>query len=279
MFAKIDLSDAYLQIELDDESKEMAVINTPFGLYQYQLLPFGISSAPGEFQNIMEQLFADLPVQYIWITSLFRVAGPLNALRAKDAEFVWSACQQNAMDTLKNSILQAAGLAHFDDSLSLILSTDASSYGIGAVISHRYPDGTERPIAFASKTLDKHQKLYSQIEKEALSIFPFVVSISAITSEAIIKAIQSKFAIEGLPKMIVADNGTQFTAQIFKEFSEYHSIQHYRTASFHPASNGEAEKFVRTFKESFKKNMVDKKDSHKAINTFLATYPSTPNGD
>ncbi|XP_055904054.1 uncharacterized protein K02A2.6-like [Eupeodes corollae] len=62
LLTKIDPSGAYIQIELDDESKEMAVINTPFGLYQYQRLPFGISSEPGEFQNIMEQLFADLPV-------------------------------------------------------------------------------------------------------------------------------------------------------------------------------------------------------------------------
>ena len=47
IFSKLDLADAYLQIELDDASKQLLVINTPKGLYQYQRLPFGPSSAPG----------------------------------------------------------------------------------------------------------------------------------------------------------------------------------------------------------------------------------------
>lgn len=59
-YSKIDLSDAYLQIELDDASKALMVINTPFGLYRYQRLPFGVASAPAIFQRFMDQLVADL---------------------------------------------------------------------------------------------------------------------------------------------------------------------------------------------------------------------------
>ncbi|XP_036318832.1 uncharacterized protein K02A2.6-like [Rhagoletis pomonella] len=46
-FSKIDLKDAYLQMELDDDSKTIMVVNTPLGLFQYQRLPYGIASAPG----------------------------------------------------------------------------------------------------------------------------------------------------------------------------------------------------------------------------------------
>ncbi|XP_037930695.1 uncharacterized protein K02A2.6-like [Teleopsis dalmanni] len=55
-FSKIDLKDAYLQMELDDEAKNVLVVNTPLRLFQYQCLPFGIASAPALFQKYLEQL-------------------------------------------------------------------------------------------------------------------------------------------------------------------------------------------------------------------------------
>ena len=59
-FSKIDLADAYLQIELDEELKKL-VVNTHKGLYQYQRLHFGLSCAPALFQKIIDQTIADIP--------------------------------------------------------------------------------------------------------------------------------------------------------------------------------------------------------------------------
>ena len=53
-YSIIDLSQAYQQLRLDDESMKYVVINTHKGLFQYTRLPFGISSAPGIFQRVME---------------------------------------------------------------------------------------------------------------------------------------------------------------------------------------------------------------------------------
>jgi hypothetical protein len=55
-FTKLDKSQAYQQLELDDESKKFTTINTHKGLFQYNRLAFGISSAPGIFQRRMENL-------------------------------------------------------------------------------------------------------------------------------------------------------------------------------------------------------------------------------
>ena len=53
----------------------------------------------------------------------------------------------------KQLLVGAPVLAHYDPSLPMKLAGDASAYGIGAVISHVYPDGSERPIAYTSRTL------------------------------------------------------------------------------------------------------------------------------
>ena len=61
-------------------------------------------------------------------------------------------------------------LTHNDPSLPLRLACDASPVGIGAVLSHVMTNDTERPIAFASRTLTKTERKYAQFDKEALSI-------------------------------------------------------------------------------------------------------------
>jgi hypothetical protein len=54
-------------VELDDDSKQLCNINTHRGVYEYQLLPFGIKSAPGIFQAIMDNMLAGLsfPTAYL----------------------------------------------------------------------------------------------------------------------------------------------------------------------------------------------------------------------
>lgn len=68
-------------------------------------------------------------------------------------------------------ILQSNNFSvNFYRDLFINLTVEASEYGIGAVISHVFENGEERPICFASKTLNDQQKRWSQIDEEAYSI-------------------------------------------------------------------------------------------------------------
>ena len=59
-FTKLDLSQAYLQLPLEEESKEYVTVNTHKGLFRYNRLPFGVSSAPAIFQRTIETLMHGL---------------------------------------------------------------------------------------------------------------------------------------------------------------------------------------------------------------------------
>ena len=97
---------------------------------------------------------------------------PLNNLLHKGTKFDWCTDCQAPFKKVKNLISIASDqvLTHYDPRLPVRLASDASPYGIGAVLSHVYPTGEERPIAFASRTLTQAEKGYSQIDKEALAI-------------------------------------------------------------------------------------------------------------
>lgn len=61
-FSKIDLKGAYQQLAVDIKSQELLTMNTPFGLYRYKRLPFGISPAPSIFQKAIVKIFENLPI-------------------------------------------------------------------------------------------------------------------------------------------------------------------------------------------------------------------------
>lgn len=105
-----------------------------------------------------------------FIKGLAHLLSPIYRLLEKGQTFNWNSNCQKSFDSVKNEILKDVVLTHFNPKLPIILVCDASQYGIGAVLSHKFPNGDERPIAFCSRTLTKAEINYGVIEKEALAI-------------------------------------------------------------------------------------------------------------
>jgi len=72
-------------------------------------------------------------------------------LLKKDCKFHWTDDCETAFQLLKDEVINATKLSHFDPAKQLILATDASNKGIGAVLMQEH-DGIETPIVHASKT-------------------------------------------------------------------------------------------------------------------------------
>ena len=105
-----------------------------------------------------------------FLSNLSTKLAPLYSLLHKHARWSWGEEQEQAFLAAKEALQTDSILVHYDGSKPLILACDASPYGLGAVLSHVMADGTERPIAYVSRTLTSAEKNYSQLEKEGLAI-------------------------------------------------------------------------------------------------------------
>ena len=252
VFTTLDLSHAYLQVPLDEESRHYVTINTHKGLFRYTRLPFGVASAPSIFQRVMENLLQGIQgvcvyiddilitgsteaahvhnlsqvlarlesagvrlkkgkcafllpsVSYLghvicaeglkterskvraiieapeprnvgelrsflgvtyygkFLPDLATTLAPLYQLLRKRTPWEWGGKQRKAFRHIKELLQSGRVLTHFDVKLPLILACGASPYGLGAVLSHCFPNGKEKPVGFASRTLTEAEKNYSR---------------------------------------------------------------------------------------------------------------------
>jgi hypothetical protein len=106
-----------------------------------------------------------------FIPNFSKLASPITDLTKKNVPFVWGPDQQNAFETLRDLLITAPILAHYNPRLPTTIQTDASHFGWGAIISQKSEeDGLERPISIESGKFKDAELRYNTTEKEFLAI-------------------------------------------------------------------------------------------------------------
>ena len=105
-----------------------------------------------------------------FLPNLSTLLHPLNNLLRHDCKWKWTTECEKAFQQAKNLLVSSKVLAHYNPAQPIKLAAYASAYGVGAVISHVLPNGNEKSIAFASRTLTPAERNYAQIEKEAFAL-------------------------------------------------------------------------------------------------------------
>ena len=92
-FTKLDLSQAYQQLELDDQSKELLTISTHRGLYQPSRLQFGVHSATGIFQRVMDSKLSGIPFVHVRVDDIL-MSGKNDKEHLRNLEAVMQALKE-----------------------------------------------------------------------------------------------------------------------------------------------------------------------------------------
>ncbi|XP_064624576.1 uncharacterized protein K02A2.6-like [Lineus longissimus] len=197
-FARLDLANAYHQLELNEESRDLTCFLTHQGLYRFKRVPFGLASAPSAFQKMMkialqgleglQSYFDDLvvygrtweeyrrnlkavlrrlselgiklnPAKCEFDLTEMEFLGhmvtpevePVRKLLRGDQKFEWSEDCQTSFKCIKEDIGNHITLTLFDPDLDIVVTTDASGYGLGAYRS-QYKNGLERIVTCASQS-------------------------------------------------------------------------------------------------------------------------------
>ncbi|KER22812.1 hypothetical protein T265_09181 [Opisthorchis viverrini] len=111
---------------------------------------------------------------------------------------------------------------------------------------------------------------------DVFSKWPEVVPVIPPTTTNTIRALSQLFSQHSLPETLESDNGSQFCSSCFQEFCRENAITHFRSPPYHPQSNGQAERFVDTFKRALLKSRGEGTPVE-VLQGFLLVYRTTPN--
>ncbi|KAK3515307.1 hypothetical protein QTP70_013471 [Hemibagrus guttatus] len=168
---------AYNLIRIREGDEWKTAFVTPTGHYEYLVMPYGLANAPSVFQDFMHEvvkcLFHQPSVQFLgFIRGYSSVTSPLtNLLRNKPKSLTWTPTALQAFDTLKQAFTTALLLVHPDPERPFVVEVDASTTGVGAVLSQQQGKPPRlHPCAFFSRKLNPVEANYDIGNRELLAV-------------------------------------------------------------------------------------------------------------
>ncbi|GBG90995.1 hypothetical protein CBR_g51653 [Chara braunii] len=160
-FSKIDLKSGYHQIEVHPDDQYKTAFRTRYGHYEFIVMPFGLTNAPAKFQrsNYYRKFHRNFST----------IDAPLRRLLRKETIWKWDKDCTFVMKKLKQTLIECPVLKVAYLSLPFVVTTDASQYGIGAVLQQDDGNGY-RPVEFMSARMPSEKVATSTYERELYSL-------------------------------------------------------------------------------------------------------------
>ena len=147
-------------------------------------------------------------IQYLskYVDNLSAQTDSLRKLLKKDKDWLWTEKHTQAFENLKQKITEILCLAHYNSEYPNIITTDASTKGLGATLWQDQPDGKLKPIGFASRFLSDTEKKYAINELELLAVVCGLEHFRLYTYGKPIKLLTDHQALELLIKRNRSNN-------------------------------------------------------------------------
>ncbi|XP_047990171.1 uncharacterized protein K02A2.6-like [Leguminivora glycinivorella] len=140
--------------------------------------------------------------------------------------------------------------------------------GKESLIPHEIPDRAWSKIGV--DVFHYKEKKYLLVV-DYFSKFLEVIELNCLLSSHIIEQLKIVFSHQGIPNIVISDNGPEFSSSQFKQFSQQWCFEHITSSPCYSQSNGQVERNVQTVKNILKKTSVEKTDFRQALLEYLTT--------
>ena len=190
VFSTKDLRSGYHHIALGKDSRAKTAFVTPFGKYEFLMVPFGLAQAQPDkldtIKNMPVPKAAKEIKQFLGLTGYYRkfvprfadISRPLTQLMKKEMKFMWTPECQKSFELLKSFLCGGPILKYPDTSKPYTLYTDASKYGWAGVLTQSHTsviDGKsvtpDHPVTFVIGLFRGSQLNWAALTKEAYTIY------------------------------------------------------------------------------------------------------------